>query len=110
MTELGSEERVVVAEALARAVPGIGAEWLPRLESACLALPRDGAVALAAGCALAERGLWGKARALLEQAGDEPTLASAPRRRAWIALAELAGREGDSARAAHCYEAAARLV
>ena len=110
MTELGSEERVVVAEALARAVPGIGAEWLPRLESACLALPRDGAVALATGCALAERGLWGKARALLEQAGDEPTLASAPRRRAWIALAELAGREGDSARAAHCYEAAARLV
>jgi HemY protein len=56
-------------------VPGIGAEWLPRLESACAALPRDGSVALAAGCALAERGLWGKARALLELAADDATLA-----------------------------------
>ncbi|HEY5323574.1 MAG TPA: heme biosynthesis HemY N-terminal domain-containing protein [Caldimonas sp.] len=68
ITDLGAEERAVVAEALALAVPGIGAEWLPRLESACAALPRDGSVALAAGCALAERGLWGKARALLELA------------------------------------------
>ena len=110
MTAFGGEERAVLAEALAGAVAGIGAEWLPRLESACLALPRDGGVALAAGCALAERELWGKARPLLEQAGDDPTLASAPRRRAWIALAELAAREGDSARAARCYEASARLV
>ncbi|MEP7302388.1 MAG: heme biosynthesis HemY N-terminal domain-containing protein [Caldimonas sp.] len=110
MTELASDERSVVAEALAGAAAGIGAEWLPRLESACTALPRDGGVALAAGCALAERGLWGKARALLEQAGDDPALAAGPRRKAWIALAELAAREGDSARAARCYEAAARLV
>jgi HemY protein len=110
MTELGSEERGVVAEALAGATSGIGAEWLPRLESACLALPRDGSVALAAGCALAERGLWGKARTLLEQAGGDPVLTAVPRRKAWIALAELAVREGDSARAARCYEAAARLV
>ena len=109
MTELGAEERAIVSEALALAVPGIGAEWLPRLESACAALPRDGSVALAAGCALAERGLWGKARALLEQAGDDPTLTLAPRRKAWIALAELAAREGDPARAARGYEAAARL-
>jgi HemY protein len=110
MTELGPEERASVAEALAGAVPGIGAEWLPRLESACAALPRDGGVALAAGCALAERGLWGKARALLEQAGEDATLAVAPRRKAWIALAELAAREGDPARAAQGYEAAARLA
>ena len=32
-----------------------------------------------------------------------------PRRKAWIALAELATREGDAARAASAYEAAARL-
>ncbi|MGZ5267624.1 MAG: heme biosynthesis protein HemY, partial [Caldimonas sp.] len=96
--------------ALADSVSGIGAEWLPRLESASLALPRDGSVALAAGRALAERGLWGKARALLEQAGDDPTLAAGSRRKAWIALAELAEREGDSARATRCFEAAARLV
>ena len=110
MTELGGEERDAVAEALAGATGGIGAEWLLRLESACLALPRDGSVALAAGSALAERGLWGKARTLLEQAGGDTALAAAPRRKAWIALAELATREGDAASAARCYEAAARLV
>ena len=37
----------------------------------CRRLPRDGAVALAAGSALAARGLWGKARSLLEQAAAD---------------------------------------
>lgn len=110
MSELGSEERATIAQALAEAVAGIGAEWLPRLESASRAWPRDGAVAFAAGRAFAERELWGKARLLLEQAGDDPMLAQASRRKAWIALAELAAREGDSARAARCFETAARLV
>ena len=109
MSELGSEERAAVAETLADAVPGIGAEWLRRLESASLALPRDGAIALAGGCALAERGLWGKARALLEQAGGDAALSTAGRRKAWIALAEMARRDGDAGRAATCFEAAARL-
>jgi HemY protein len=109
MTELGVEERAAVAEALAGALGGIGAEWLPRIESASQALPRDAAVAFAAGAALAERGLWGKARALLERAGEDAALAAAPRRKAWITLAELARREGDSERAARCFEAAARV-
>ena len=106
--ELAPEERSVVAEAFAGAVAGIGPEWLPRLEATSQALPRDGAIALAAGSALAERGLWGKARALLEQAAGDAALPSTTRRKAWIALAELATREGDSARAARCYESAAR--
>ena len=110
IAQAGAEERACVAQALAGSVAGIGAEWLPRLESASLALPRDGAVALAAGRALAERGLWGKARALLEQAGDDVALNPSARRQAWVALAELAAREGDSARAARCFEAAARLA
>ncbi|MDQ2736099.1 MAG: heme biosynthesis protein HemY, partial [Pseudomonadota bacterium] len=110
MSDLGSEERAAIAQTLAEAVSGIGVEWLPRLESALRAWPRDGAVAYAAGRALAERGLWGKARLLLEQAGDDPTLAQGSRRKAWVALAELAAREGDSARAALCFETAARLV
>ena len=106
--DLGSEDRAVVAEALAGAAAGIGAEWLPRLESAVQALPRDGAIALAAGNALAARGLWGKARSLLEQAANDGALAAPARRKAWIALAELAAQEGDSALAARCYESAAR--
>ena len=106
--ELSAEERSVVAEALAGAVPAIGPEWLPRLEAASQALPGDGAIALAAGSALAERGLWGKARALHEQAAGDGALPASTRRKAWIALAELASREGDSARAAQCFERAAR--
>lgn len=110
VAELDGEERAVVGAALAGAVAGIGAEWLPRLEAASQALPRDGAVALVGGRALADRGLWGKARVLLEQAGADVSLAGAARREAWIALAELAAQEGDPARAAQCFEAAARLA
>jgi HemY protein len=98
----------VVAEALAGAAAGVGLEWLPRLEAAIQVLPRDGAIAMAAGSALVVRGLWGKARALLEQAADDPTLAATTRRKAWIGLAELAANEGDHARAARCWESAAR--
>ncbi len=108
LSDLGAEDRAAVAEALAGAVAGIGAEWLPRLESAVQALPGDGAVALATGSALAARGLWGKARALLEQAGADVSLPAAARRKAWIALAELAMQEGDTGRAARSYESAAR--
>ncbi len=108
--QLGADERAVIAAALVIAISGIGPEWLPRLEAALLAFPRDGSVALAAGCGLAERQLWGKARLLLEQAAADPALPRAPRRKAWIALAELAQREDDAPRAADCFEAAARLA
>jgi HemY protein len=108
--ELGSDERAAVSLGLVNAISGIGLEWLPRLEAASLAYPREGAVALAVGCALAERQLWGKARRLLEQAASDAALASAPRRRAWLALATLAQQEGDPARVAGCFEAAARLA
>jgi HemY protein len=109
-TELGSDERTAVSLSLVNALPGIGAEWLPWLEAAAATFAREGAVALAVGCALAERQLWGKARRLLEQAAADPTLAAAARRRAWLALASLARHEGDEPRAAACFEAAARLA
>jgi HemY protein len=109
IAELSPEERACVAEALAGAVSRLGPEWLPRLESASNALPRDGAIALAAGQALAERRLWGKARALLEQAAADTNLGGGARRKAWIGLAELATQEGDAARAAQAFESAARV-
>jgi HemY protein len=108
--ELGEDERTVLAKAFVAAVPGMGPEWLPRLDAAALAHPRDGAVALAVGSGLAERQLWGKARRLLEQAANESRLPGAARRKAWVTLAELAQREGDAPRAAQCFEAAARLA
>ena len=107
--DIGVDERAAVALALVSALPGIGPEWLPRLEAASTAYVREGAVALAVGCALAERQLWGKARRLLEQAAADPMLANAGRRKAWLSLATLAQQESDPARAAECFEAAARL-
>ena len=109
-TELAAEERAAVSLGLVNAIQGIGPEWLPRLEAASATFAREGAVALAVGCALAERQLWGKARRLLEQAAADPALASAPRRKAWLALAALAKQEGDEPRVARCFEAAAKLV
>ena len=108
--ELNDEERSVIAETFAGAVTGLGHDWLPRLESAAQAYPRDGAIALAVGFALVDRQLWGKGRRLLEQAAADTRLSSALRRKAWVALAQLAQGEGDAARAAQCFEAAARLA
>lgn len=109
LSELNADERAAVAQALAGAMQGLGPEWLPRLEAASQAYPREGGVALALGCALTERQLWGKARVALEQAAADPTLPAAARRKAWLALARLAQQEGDAARVARCFEAAARL-
>jgi HemY protein len=108
--ELGEDERAAVAEALVQASAGLGPEWLPRLESATQAFPRDDAIALAVGIGLVERQLWGKARRPLEQAAAaDVRLSNTLRRKAWVALARLAQEEGDAARAAQCFEAAAQL-
>jgi HemY protein len=110
LAELSADERAVIAEATAGATAGLSAEWLPRLEAAAQAFPREGAVAMAVGSALAERQLWGKARRLLEQAAADAGLAAPLRRKAWLALADLAHQEDDNARAAECFEAAARIA
>jgi len=107
--ELASDERSAIALGLVNAMQGIGPEWLPRLEQASQAFNREGAIALAVGCALAERQLWGKARRLLEQAADDRDLAIVARRKAWLALAQLARQDGDAERVAQCFESAARL-
>jgi len=108
LPELAADERDELALALVDAVDGIGADWLPRLEAASQAFPRDGLVALAVGCALAERQLWGKARRQLEQAAADGALPVTARRQASVALARLAQHEGDATRAAAHFEAAAR--
>lgn len=110
LAELSADERAVIAQATAGATAGLGAEWLPRLEAAAQAFPREGAIAMAVGSALAERQLWGMARRLLEQASADSGLSAPLRRKAWVSLAELARQEGDAARAADCFEAAARAT
>lgn len=110
VAELGAEERRAISLGLVHAVVGIGGEWLPRLEAASTTYPRDGAVALAVGATWAERGLWGKARLMLEQAAADTDLPTPARRKAWLALAELARDGGDATRAAEHFESAARLL
>jgi HemY protein len=107
--ELSADERAAVAGALVAALPGIGPEWLARLEAAAQAFPREPAIAHAVGSALAERKLWGKARQLLETAADHAELPAPHRRHAWLTMARMSEEEGQDERAAHCFAAAARL-
>ncbi len=109
LDELTADERAAVALALAGVLQGVGPEWLPRLEAAAQAFPREAALSFAVGMALAERQLWGKARRLLEDAAADTALVAAARRRAWRSLARIALEEGDTDRAARCYESAAAL-
>jgi HemY protein len=109
LDELGADGRERVALAMLRAVGGIGADWLPRLQGAAARFGHEPAVLAAVGAAFAERQLWGKARQLLEPAAADPTLDMAARRTAWRRLAALAREEADEARAAACDRAAAAL-
>jgi len=107
--ELSVDDRAAVAQGLVACLPGIGPDWLQRLEAAAQAFPREPAIAHAVGSALAERRLWGKARQLLETAAADGALSADERRHAWLSLARLAEEEGDNERAVHSFEAAARL-
>jgi HemY protein len=109
LSELAREDREQVALALIEARAGMGADWLPRLESAAQAFGHESAVVAAVGMAYAERLLWGKARRLLEQAAAAPALPARTRRAAWRQLATLAREESDEARAVACEQGAAAL-
>ena len=107
--DLSMDDRAAVAQGLIASVSGIGVDWLQRLEGAAQSFPREPAIAHAVGSALAERGLWGKARQLLEAAAGDAALSVQHRRQAWLTLARLAEQESDSERAVRCFESAARL-
>jgi len=109
LSELSRDDREHVALAFIAAGPGIGGDWLPRLESALNAHGQEPAVVAAVGSAYAQRQLWGKARQLLEKAASAPTLPARNRRAAWRQLARLARQESDEARATACEQAAAEI-
>lgn len=106
---LGIEDRAVLARALVAAVDGLPVDWLPRVEGAMQAFPRDPMISYATGRALAERQLWGKARRLLEHAARDATLPADCRRDAWLFLAGLAEHEQHPEAAAECYKQAATM-
>jgi HemY protein len=109
LATLEPDDRERVALALMRCSAGIGADWLPRLESAAQTFGHQPAVLAAVGAAYAERQLWGKARLVLEQAARASDLPADVRRQAWRRLAALAREEADDRRASDCDRAAAEL-
>jgi HemY protein len=109
LTALEDDERLRLARALVQCVDGIGADWLPTLESAAAARGHEPAVQVAVGTAFAERELWGKARALLEPAARTDALPADLRRLAWRRLALLAREQADETRALEYDRAAASL-
>ena len=109
LSELNPDDRECVALALIAACPGMGGDWLARLESAVNAYGQEPAIVAAVGSAYAQRQLWGKARRLLEQAAAAQSLPARTRRAVWRQLAKLARQESDEARAAACERAAAEI-
>jgi HemY protein len=109
VAEVGAEDREALSQGLVACAAGISTEWLPRLEAAWRAYPRDGAITFAVGCVMAECKLWGKAQQALQQAADDETLPKPSRRRAWRQLAEIAQLQGDAERAGRCYAAGAQI-
>lgn len=99
-----------VVQALDACLPDVDAEdafvWLSRIEGAQQAQPRAAHLQYLAGMLYLRHRLWGKAQSLLGQAArnlDTPAL----RRKAWMALAELAEQRQDSLEAAHAWKQAA---
>lgn len=103
------DERAALAQALVVSLTGLGPDWLPRLEGACAALPRDPWPVLAMAHALAELQLWGKAAQLLETSAADTRLPGRWRRLSYLRLAELAEQAGDSAARITALSEAARL-
>jgi len=101
-----------VVQAFDACLPGVEAEdaliWLSRMESAQQSGPRAAHLQYLAGMMCLRQRLWGKAQNLLGQAVKNlqaPTL----RRKAWIALAELAEQRQDPVEAAAAWKQAANV-
>lgn len=109
IAKLGDEERQAIAQAMLAALSGLAADWLPRLQAAQQAVPRDPQLPLVMGHALAELQLWGKAQQLLSSCAADARLPAAWRRRSWLRLAEMAEQAGDNASRIQALEEAARL-
>jgi HemY protein len=83
--------------------------WLARIEHAQRANPRDSRLQYLAGMACKTRSLWGKAQQQLSHAA--PLLKNAGlQRQAWIALAELAERRGETAAAVQAWKKSAQVA
>ena len=108
-----SDQLLGVVHALDACLPGIDAPdalvWLARLESAQQAQPRAAHLQYLAGMLCLRHRLWGKAQGLLTQATkslESPAL----KRKAWMALAELAEHRQDAEEAVLAWKQAAQCA
>jgi HemY protein len=99
ITQAAADDRRELALALVDCAPGLGSDWLPRIEAALSAHGHEPALVAAAAMAFADRQLWGKARRPLEQTAAASTLPSPVRRQALRCLAAIAREEGHDAQA-----------
>jgi HemY protein len=83
--------------------------WLARVEAAQQAQPLDPGLQYLAGAACRKRLLWGKAQQHMRKAAPQLPQ-GALRRRAWVALAELADQRGDADAALNAWKQAALAV
>ncbi len=104
-----ADERQHLALALVDCAPGLGSDWLPRIETALNKFGHEPALLAVAGMAFADRQLWGKARRPLEQAACADSLPSAVRRQALRCLAQIAREEGQETQASAYDQRAAHL-
>lgn len=105
----GPDARRELALALIDCAPGVGSDWLPRIEAALAVHGHEPALVAAAGMAFADRQLWGKARRLLEQTASASNLPSPVRRQALRCLAAIAREEGHEEHA-HNYDQRAAAI
>jgi HemY protein len=104
ISSYGELERTALAQAFVLVLEGLPADWLGILEAAVDACPQDPMVSYAAGAALIERQLWGRARRLLEFVAGAAKADPVTRVKAWRALGHLAEKEGDTDRAQICFD------
>jgi HemY protein len=104
-----ADERHHLALALVDCAPGLGSDWLPRIEAALNKFGHQPALLAVAGMAFADRQLWGKARRPLEQTASSDGLPATVRRQALRCLAQIAREQGQEAQAAAYDQRAAHL-
>ncbi|MEK8032552.1 heme biosynthesis HemY N-terminal domain-containing protein [Ideonella sp. DXS29W] len=104
-----ADDRRELALALIECAPGVGSDWLPRIEAALAVHGHEPALVAAAGMAFADRQLWGKARRPLEQTASASVLPAPVRRQALRCLAAIAREEGQEEHALNYDQRAAAI-
>lgn len=105
---LDEQVRSGLVKVLDETTDAADSEWLARIENAQQSLPMDAELDYLAGMVCMKRQLWGKAQQLLSRTA--PLLKDLElRRHAWVALAELALKRGETEIATQAWRQAAML-